>query len=126
MYKDVQFKVSPMEEIEEDLAEIRESNPNAERIYLLSADPFSLGFEKLKAIALKIKEYLPKCKSISMAARISSMKNKTIDQLKELRSLGITNLYTGPESGDEETLLDEENYTIFYSPITIFSDYNWM
>ena len=105
MYKDVQFKVSPMEEIEEDLAELREANPNIERIYLLNADPFVLSFEKLKPIILKIKEYLPKCESISMFARISNIKNKTIDQLRELRSLGVTDLYTGPESGDDETLL---------------------
>ncbi|AIF52926.1 radical SAM protein [Pelosinus sp. UFO1] len=105
MYKEVQFKVSPMEEIEEDLAELREANPNIERIYLLNADPFVLNFEKLKPIILKIKEYLPKCESISMFARISNIKNKTIDQLRELRSLGVTDLYTGPESGDDETLL---------------------
>lgn len=105
MYKDVQFKVSPMEEIEADLAELREANPNIERIYLLNADAFVLSFEKLKPIILKIKEYLPKCESISMFSRISNIKNKTIDQLKELRSLGVTDLYTGPESGDDETLL---------------------
>ena len=105
MYKDVQFKVSPMKEIEEDLAEIRELYPNVERIYLLGADPFALSFEKLKAIIMKIKEYLPECNSISMFSRTSNLKNKTIDQLKELRSLGVTDLVTGPESGDDETLL---------------------
>lgn len=105
MYKDVQFKVSPMEEIEADLAELREANPNIERIYLLNADAFVLSFEKLKPIIFKIKEYLPKCESISMFSRISNIKSKTIDQLKELRSLGVTDLYTGPESGDDETLL---------------------
>ncbi|WP_133013928.1 radical SAM protein [Clostridium cuniculi] len=105
MYKDVQFKVSPMEEIEADLSELRDANPNIKRIYLLNADPFVLSFEKLKPIILKIKEYLPKCESISMFARISNIKNKSIDQLKELRSLGITDLYMGPESGDDETLL---------------------
>jgi radical SAM superfamily enzyme YgiQ (UPF0313 family) len=105
MYKGVQFKVSPMEEIEADLVELREANPNIERIYLLNADAFVLSFEKLKPIILKIKEYLPKCESISMFSRISNIKNKTIDQLKELRNLGVTDLYTGPESGDDETLL---------------------
>jgi Coproporphyrinogen III oxidase and related Fe-S oxidoreductases len=105
MYKVVQFKVSPMEEIEVDLAEIRGFYRNVERIYLLGADPFVLSFEKLKVIILKIKEYLPECTSISMFARISNIKNKTITQLKELRDLGVTDLYTGPESGDDETLL---------------------
>jgi radical SAM superfamily enzyme YgiQ (UPF0313 family) len=82
MYKDVQFKVSPMEEIEADLAELRELNPNIKRIYLLNADAFVLSFEKLKPIILKIKEYLPNCESISMFSRISNIKNKTIEQLK--------------------------------------------
>jgi Fe-S oxidoreductase len=105
MYKEVQFKVSPMEEIEADLTELREANPNTERIYLLNADAFVLSFEKLKLILVKIKEYLPRCESVSMFSRISNIKNKTIDQLKELRNLGVTDLYVGPESGDDETLL---------------------
>lgn len=104
MYKDIPFTVSPMEEIEADLRELQSLNPNINRIYLLNADPFVLRFDKLKEIILKIKEYLPKCETISMYARISNIKDKTPEQLKELRSLGMKILYMGPESGDDETL----------------------
>lgn len=104
MYKDVCFKISPLEEIEQDLREISLSRKNTERIYLVGGDPFVLSFEKLKTILLKIKEYLPNCKSVSMNARISNIKNKTVEQLIELKKLGVTDLYLGPESGDDETL----------------------
>ncbi|MDR3598953.1 MAG: hypothetical protein P4L49_00470 [Desulfosporosinus sp.] len=36
MYKDVSFRVEPIEQIEEDLEELRSLRPNAERIYLVS------------------------------------------------------------------------------------------
>ena len=36
-----------------------------------------------------------------MASRVTNIKNKTIDQLKELRKMGITELHIGVESGDD-------------------------
>jgi len=105
MYKDVRFRVSPMEEIEEDLNEISKLYQHTERIFLLSGDAFVLSFEKLKAVLLKVKEYLPRCETITMHARISNIKGKTVEQLKELRRLGVNDLVLGTESGDDETLL---------------------
>jgi len=45
----------------------------------------------MKAIALKINEYLPKCKTITMYASTSNIKNKSVEQLIELRSMGVNN-----------------------------------
>lgn len=46
MYRDVPFKMSPMEWIEGDLQEIASIAPNATTIQLLSANPLALSFEK--------------------------------------------------------------------------------
>ena len=104
MYKDVPFRIEPIEQIEEDLRELRSLRPNAERVYLVGGDPFVLSFDQLKIIALKIKEYLPCCETISMYARITNIKAKTTEELKVLRSLGINHLYIGIETGHDETL----------------------
>ena len=42
MYKEVPFRMSPMEWIEEDLKELAECAPNARTIQLLSANPLVL------------------------------------------------------------------------------------
>jgi radical SAM superfamily enzyme YgiQ (UPF0313 family) len=104
MYKDVKFRIEPIEQIEEDLREARYLRPDAKRIYLVGGDPFVLSFDRLKNIAEKIKEYLPDCERISMYARITNIKTKTTEELKALRSMGINHLYIGIETGHDETL----------------------
>ena len=55
MYSAVKFKPSPIEWIEEDLAEIASMYPNTHRLQLLSADPFVLSFKQLDEICLILK-----------------------------------------------------------------------
>ena len=107
-YKDIQFKVSPLHEIEEDLEEARIMYPHADRVFFQSADGFVLSYDKLKAIGLKIREKLPNVKSIGSYARVTNMKNKTIEQLKELKEIGYDLIFVGIESGDDD-LLDRMN-----------------
>ncbi|MCD8140885.1 MAG: radical SAM protein [Planctomycetaceae bacterium] len=102
---DTPFRVSPMQEIEADLAEVRQHLPNCPRIFLLNGDAFVLSAAKLREIALKIREYLPNCRIISAYAGIGNIKGKTVEELQDLRSLGITKLTIGVESGDDEVLL---------------------
>lgn len=104
MYKDVSFRPAPLEWIEEDLQEIATYYPDNEELQLLGADPFALSFEKLDTILDLIHKYLPNTKRITMAARVSNVKNKTVDELKILKDKGITELYLGVESGDDWTL----------------------
>ncbi|MCC8108300.1 MAG: radical SAM protein [Planctomycetes bacterium] len=101
---DTPFRVSPMAEIEEDLAEVRAAYPHCPRVFLLNGDAFVLSFEKLRDIAVTIKKYLPQCHIISMYAGIMNIRNKSVEQLKELRSLGINKLTIGVESGGDDVL----------------------
>lgn len=103
-YYDVNFKAEPMAQIEEDLQEIQRKYPYIDRIFLLHADAFVLSFDKLKELAEKIHHYLPKVETISSMARVTNMKNKTVEQLIELRNMSYNDLYIGVESGDDEVL----------------------
>jgi radical SAM superfamily enzyme YgiQ (UPF0313 family) len=104
MYKDVPFRMSPMEWIEEDLQELKESVPNTTKLAFVGANPFVLIYDKMKIILEKVHEYLPHVTYISMAARVTDIRNKTVEELIELRKLGIARLYVGVESGDNWTL----------------------
>ena len=112
LYKDEKFRMSPMDEFEEDLAEIKSYQPNARRVFLTGANPFAMSYENLKLRALTVREYLIKCQSIAMFASIRDIKNKEVWQLKKLRAMGINGLSIGTESGDDATLaLANKGYT---------------
>ena len=98
------FHMSPMDEFEEDLAEIKTYQPNARRVFWTGANPFAMGYENLKLRALTVRDYLIKCQTMAMFASIRDIKSKNAKQLKKLRAMGINGLSIGMESGDDETL----------------------
>lgn len=107
-YKDSPFILSPMEEIEEDIKELAQSGWNFDRIYLQGADPFIRKTEDLLQIADMIYRYLPQVKSIGGYARVDNLKNKTVQQVRQLAEKGYSYFYFGVESGDDK-LLDRMN-----------------
>lgn len=112
LYKDECFRMSPMEEFEEDLAEIKRYQPYARRLFWTGANPFAMSYENLKLRALTVRDYLIKCQSIAMFASIRDIMDKEVWQLKKLRAMGINGLSIGTESGDDETLaLAGKGYT---------------
>ena len=112
LYKDEKFRMSPMDEFEEDLAEIKSYQPNARRVFLTGANPFAMSYDNLKLRALTVREYLIKCQSIAMFASIRDIRDKEVWQLKKLRAMGINGLSIGTESGDDKTLrLANKGYT---------------
>lgn len=104
LYHNECFRMSPIEEFEEDLEEIKSYQLYARRLFLTGANPFAMSFENLKLRALTVKDYLIKCQSIAIFASIRDIMPKSVDQLKKLRALGINGLSIGMESGDDDTL----------------------
>ena len=98
------FRMAPLAQVEEDLRELSESIPHAKRIFFLMANAFALSFDRLMERIDLVHKYLPEIKEISMQTRVQDIKNKTPEQLKVLHDQGIHFLYTGFESGDDETL----------------------
>lgn len=104
--------MSPMEEFEEDLAEIKSYQPYARRIFWTGANPFAMSYDNLKLRALTVRDYLIKCQTMAMFSNIRDIKNKEVWQLKKLRAMGINGLSIGTETGDDETLrLANKGYT---------------
>lgn len=104
LYPNLKFKVSPIEEIESDLKLIRSYTPKTRRVFLVGGNPFVLSYNKLLELGLLIRKYLPYCQGIGTFARITDIKNKSVEELKNLRHLGFNGISIGTESGDDETL----------------------
>ncbi len=112
LYKNERFRMSPITEFEEDLAEIKSCQPYARRIFWTGANPFAMSYENLKLRALTVRDYLIKCQTMAMFASIRDIKNKEVWQLRKLRAMGINGLSIGVESGDDDTLaLANKGYT---------------
>lgn len=98
------FGVVSPEAIEEDLVRQAPDYPEDTRVYLFGSNPFSQSFVRLREIALAIRKHLPLCPEISMHTRVTDIVGKSVEQLKELRALGITHLYPGTENGSDHAL----------------------
>ena len=123
LYSDLPFKfrMTPMEDIEQDLLEVQtlRANPFSkmlirlqgkdtpepiQRVFLTGANPFVLKTEKLLEIASLIHKYLPSVESIGCFARITDSVNKTDEELLRLRQAGYNGLTIGVETGDDAAL----------------------
>lgn len=104
MYRDEPFRVEPLEQIEEDLAEARQYVPNVTRVFLENGDPFALSADRLEQIAVMIHAYLPRVETIAMYASVKNVIGKSDEELRRLRNLGINELNIGVESGLDEAL----------------------
>lgn len=101
--------MSPLEDIEADLAEVQAglgswNREKVKRVFLTGANPFVLKFQRLKEIADLIHKYLPECHTIGCFARVTDINLKTEDELNSLHKLGYDSITIGVETGDDEIL----------------------
>lgn len=104
LYHGTKFRMSPTAEIESDLEVIREWQPKARRVFLTGANPFALSYNWLLNLGLLIRKFLPCCETIGMFARITDIRPKSVEELKNLRHLGFDGISIGTETGDDGTL----------------------
>jgi radical SAM superfamily enzyme YgiQ (UPF0313 family) len=107
MYKAPQKRFRPRSE-EEALANIRwrgeQSGPDVKRVFLADGDALSLSMRRLVTVLEAIRRELPGVRRVSSYCLPRNLRGKSVDELKELVSLGLSLVYVGAESGDDEVL----------------------
>ena len=72
IFRDVEFQMSPIEEIEQDLDELAKTiRPNQHRINLTGGNPYALSAQRLVPILELVKEKLPSITSFGGFCRIA-------------------------------------------------------
>ncbi|MCL1143730.1 radical SAM protein [Shewanella gaetbuli] len=99
-----QFRAQKIEKIEQDIIAAAQSGVPISRVFLADGDAMSLPFNRLKAICELINTHLPSVTRISSYCLPRNLSNKTVEQLAELNNLGLSLMYVGCESGDNEVL----------------------
>lgn len=101
MYREVQFSVEKLGQIENDVRELKRTYGYLERVFLVNGDAFVLRASKLLDIAEVVREHAPECETITMYASIDNIASKSDEELRALKNAGINDLYVGVESGWE-------------------------
>ena len=105
MYKEKQFHIKSMEQIEEDLKEAAVLyGKRVQRIFLADGDALVLGMDKLTRILKLCRAYFPQAERISSYGTAKDILRKSEAQLLELRAMGLEMVYLGAESGSEAIL----------------------
>lgn len=102
-----QYRAKALGELESELAALArsmEGGQSPSRVFLADGDAMTLPFGHLKAVCEMVRAHFPSVGRISSYCLPRNLQGKTAAQLAELRALGLTILYVGCESGDDEVL----------------------
>ena len=75
-----------------------------QRVFLGDGDAMVLSTRRLMTLLTAIKTHLPKVRRISSYCLPRNLRQKTVLELQELREAGLSLVYVGAESGDDEVL----------------------
>ena len=104
MYRNVGFRIRDLAEILPEIRETRENKPNLKRVFLGDGNALAAPTEQLLPILQRLKATFPMLATISCAARADDLLAKSVAELAELRAAGLSLVYLGVESGDDEVL----------------------
>lgn len=104
MYDEKSFKTKPIETIEAELKHVAESGYQVRRVFLADGDAMTLSTRRLSDILRCIRKYFPSVQRVSSYCLPRNLAKKTTEDLIQLRELGLSLMYIGCESGDDEVL----------------------
>jgi radical SAM superfamily enzyme YgiQ (UPF0313 family) len=104
MYRDKTFRVR---DLDETLADIRTAadgfGKNVTKVFVADGDALVLDLSHWEAILPACRDAFPRMKRVSAYATAMNINEKSDDELRRLRELGLSLLYMGPETGDDVT-----------------------
>ena len=103
-YKDEPFRIKDAATVEEDLAFAALYCKRQKRVFLADGDVLILPQHRLVALLQKIRHQLPWVNRVSLYGNAKAILAKSVEQLQELKELGLNRVYMGLESGHEPTL----------------------
>ncbi len=105
MYKDKTFRMRHMEEILADIEEVHAYyGDRIRRIFLADGDALIMPAGRLLEILAALREHFPSAERITSYGAPKDVLGKTPEELAALREAGLSMIYMGLESGDDEVL----------------------
>jgi radical SAM superfamily enzyme YgiQ (UPF0313 family) len=100
------FAVRPFSEVQADIVNLPLSvKQQVERVFLADGDALALSSRRLLDLLALLRNELPHLQRVSSYATALNLLAKPEAELRDVRAAGLTLIYLGLESGDDETLM---------------------
>ena len=105
-YKDEnkKFRIRSEVEIAENIAFAARHCTHQHKVFLADGDALILSQKRLIPLFSRIRRELPQVRRISLYGNAKAIRSKSVEQLRELKQLGLDRIYMGLESGDDSIL----------------------
>ena len=104
MYRDKRFRVRDLDETLADIRAARRAyGRDVEKVFVADGDALVMDLEQWQAILTACREVFPRLRRVSAYATAMNLVAKSVEELEQLRALGLSLLYIGPETGDDVT-----------------------
>ena len=105
-YKGTKFSRRTAEEVKKDLDNMAKEYAGhpVRTAFLQDGDTLAVKTADILEVLRYIKQKFPAIERITSYARASTLRKKTVDELKQLKEAGLTRIHTGMESGSEKVL----------------------
>lgn len=105
MYREKVYRERPIAEILEDIAAAHQSlGDQVFKVFVADGDPLGMPMELWRPILEALRASFPRLRRVSTYAMATNVLAKSDAELRELRELGLSLLYIGPESGSNAVL----------------------
>ena len=106
MYTEPQKRFRPRneEEVLESIRRCADRGSGIKRVFLADGDALVLSKRRLLNILQAIRRELPEVRRVSSYCLPRNLLNKGVEELRELAEAGLSMVYLGAESGDDEVL----------------------
>jgi radical SAM superfamily enzyme YgiQ (UPF0313 family) len=105
MYHEKKFRVRDLDDTLEDIRVAGESfGPRVDKVFVADGDALVMDLDTWEPILEACRATFPRLRRVSAYATAMNLLEKSVDELRRLRELGLKLLYIGPESGDDATL----------------------
>lgn len=104
MYRNVQFRIRPLAEVKDLIAQAAEDYPDLRRVFLADGNALVLSTEKLLTIMKMLHDAFPSLTRITCYGGPRDILRKSPAELAQLKAAGMKVIYLGIESGDDAVL----------------------
>ncbi len=104
LFRHLKFRVIPIEMVEEDLIRVKNTGGTPRRVFFGDGNAFALPSGYLLQLLDLVHKYFPNVNEINMDATVTSILQKSDDELQALYDNGVRHLYLGIESGLDDVL----------------------
>ncbi len=103
-YQGKSFRIKSFEEVKEDIDEVSSYGARIPRVFLADGDALIIPQKGLVQILQYLKLKLKGLERVGIYANARDILKKEVEELKELKDLGVGIIYLGLESGNPEVL----------------------